>query len=107
MPDIVLIGCTKRKLDRPAPARELYVGRLFKASVVYAEARGLPWAVLSAEFGVVQPDDVLPPYDKTLRGIDTKAWGELVVRSGSDVKDDAPVTCCRCLEPQTRRARAA
>lgn len=31
----------------------------------------------------------------------------LVVRSGSEISDDAPVTCGRCLEPQTRRARAA
>jgi len=78
---LVLIGCTAKKLARAAPARELYQGRLFAASVQYAEARGLPWLVLSALHGVVGPDDVLEPYDVTLAGLssaDRETWGSVV-----------------------------
>ena len=78
MTALALIGCTARKLDRAAPARELYRGRLFAASVAYAESRGLSWAVLSAAHGIVMPDDRLEPYDVRLRG-DTSAWGSLVL----------------------------
>jgi hypothetical protein len=63
---IALIGCSAQKLARPAPARELYTGALFRFSVAYAEKRGLRWVVLSAKHGVVLPDDVIEPYDMTL-----------------------------------------
>lgn len=53
MTPVVLIGCSASKLDRAAPARELYTGRVFKASVAYAEATGAKWCVLSALHGVV------------------------------------------------------
>lgn len=60
---VALIGCSATKLQRPAPARELYRGNLFKLSVAYAERRRIPWQVLSAKWGVVDPDQELEPYD--------------------------------------------
>jgi hypothetical protein len=66
LPPVVLIACCKGKLDYEAPARDLYTGDLFRKSVAYAEHRGLRWAVLSAAYGVVQPDVPLSPYDVTL-----------------------------------------
>jgi hypothetical protein len=74
---LVLIGCSARKLDRPAPARDLYLGDLFRKSVTWAEGRGYPWLVLSALHGAVLPDDVIAPYDVTLNALDTedrKLW---------------------------------
>lgn len=74
---LVLIGCSARKLESPAPARELYRGDLFRKSVQWAEERGYPWIVLSALYGVVSPDDVIAPYDVTLNALDTedrKLW---------------------------------
>lgn len=81
MTPIVLIACSKEKLDRPAPAREMYRGRVFRASVAYAEALGAKWFVLSALHGVVAPDDVLEPYDVTLVGADKSrriTWAAMV-----------------------------
>jgi hypothetical protein len=78
---LVLIGCTSKKLDHAAPARDLYLGRLFAASVAYAESLGAKWFVLSALHGVVGPDDVLEPYDVTLVGADTSqrmTWAAMV-----------------------------
>lgn len=78
---VVLIGCTKEKLDREAPARELYQGRLFTASVAYAEAIGARWFVLSALHGLVDPDQLIAPYDVTLVGAnkpDLMTWAAMV-----------------------------
>ncbi|WP_419707997.1 DUF6884 domain-containing protein [Promicromonospora sp. NFX87] len=64
---VALIGCGAAKLARPAPARDLYTGGLFRKSVAYAEA--LPcdrWYVLSGLHGLVHPDTVLEPYDVEL-----------------------------------------
>jgi hypothetical protein len=63
---IGLVGCASQKLNRPAPARELYVSQLFKKASAYAEATCDRWYVLSAKHGLVHPDTVLEPYDVRL-----------------------------------------
>lgn len=78
MTTIALIGCCSKKLDRPAPARDLYLSNLFKLSVAYAESRDLPWLVLSAKWGLVDPDQVLEPYELSLvcwRDAELRRWG--------------------------------
>jgi hypothetical protein len=72
----------KSKLDRSAPAQDLYTSPLFRKERSYAEAAGAPWFVLSAEHGLVAPTTVLRPYD--LRLSDTprdyrRTWGTRVV----------------------------
>jgi len=64
----LLIGCGGLKLDRPAAACELYTGPLFRAAHTHAEASGVPWAILSARYGLVMPNQVIEPYDTRLVG---------------------------------------
>ena len=64
---LVLIGCSASKLGHAAPAAELYTGQLFALSRRYAEQFGGPWRILSAKYGVVDPQQVIEPYDRTLR----------------------------------------
>lgn len=63
-----LIACAATKLDRPAPARELYRSQLFVAAMTWMtkEGRVDAWGILSARHGLVMPDDVLEPYDQSL-----------------------------------------
>ena len=65
-PRLLLITCVKKKLSTPAPARDLYVSSLFKKELAYAERSGLPWFILSAEHGLVAPDEWLAPYERYL-----------------------------------------
>lgn len=66
--DVVLVGCTKSKRTERAPARDLYdTSDLFRRRRRYAEASGLPWAVLSARLGAIDPHCVIEPYDFTIR----------------------------------------
>lgn len=86
--DIVLVGCVKEKLDHPAAARDLYVSPLFAKERAYAEASGVPWFNLSAEHGLVAPDEVLAPYDLRLSKTSVdyrRAWGSRVVQRLGDV----------------------
>lgn len=81
--NVVLIGCSKEKLDHEAPARRLYQGRLFLAAVAYAEAIGARWFVLSAAHGLVDPDETIAPYDVTLNTMgdaQRSAWGARVAQ---------------------------
>lgn len=67
---IGIVGCSKTKLDRAAPARDLYTSPLFVAAAAYCEATYDRWLILSAKYGLVDPDRVLEPYDVTLREMD-------------------------------------
>jgi len=81
--NVGLISCSRSKLDRPAPARELYISPLFRAARLYAErcyGRG-KWFILCARYGLVAPDQLLAPYDLTLRQLscaEREAWGDRV-----------------------------
>jgi hypothetical protein len=69
--DIGLIACSRTKADRPSLARELYVSPLFRAARAYAERRHGPgqWLILSARYGLVDPDKVLAPHCLTTWGV--------------------------------------
>lgn len=81
----MLIGCSKTKQPyKSDPKRggrltptELYAGQLFRKRVEYAESRGIPWAVLSARYGLWRPNTEMKPYDqcfKSLSPADKAAW---------------------------------
>ena len=76
---VVLVGCVKEKRDAPAPAADLYVSTLFAGRRRYAEASGRRWFILSAEHGLVRPQEWLSPYDRYLPDQPDWyrwAWGE-------------------------------
>jgi hypothetical protein len=82
-PDVVLVGCVKTKQSTAAPARELYTSTLFAKRRRYAEATGRPWYILSALHGLVDPNQVLEPYDMYLAGQThsyRRQWATRVVR---------------------------
>lgn len=61
-----VIPCGAGKLDREAPARELYTSDHFRRQLRAAEAaceEGDVVLVLSALYGLVELDEVLEPYD--------------------------------------------
>src|SRR5699024_9558468 len=61
--DVVLVGCVKSKRASGAPAKDLYTSGYFAKMRAYAESTGKPWFILSAEHGLVAPDQWLEPYD--------------------------------------------
>jgi hypothetical protein len=65
------------------PARELYTSPLFSKLRAFVERRKCPWFILSAEHGLVHPDTVIAPYERTLNTMGVKerrAWAELVTK---------------------------
>lgn len=66
MQTVYLIACCKTQGATPMAARELYRSDLFVKSREFAEASASPLYVLSAAHGLVHPDSVIAPYDRTL-----------------------------------------
>jgi hypothetical protein len=79
---VVLLGCVKLKLEHRAPAKDLYVSPLWNGRRAYAEAAGCPWLILSAKYGLLDPEQTIAPYDIALADLSTsarRAWGDEVV----------------------------
>jgi hypothetical protein len=63
---LALVSCVKRKASGPRPAKDLYVSPLFRALRTYAETSSDTWYILSAEHGLLHPETVVAPYERTL-----------------------------------------
>jgi RimJ/RimL family protein N-acetyltransferase len=64
---IGLIGCVKEKAAGRRAAKELYVSNLFAGRRSFVERTCDQWWILSAKHALVHPDDVLAPYDVSLK----------------------------------------
>jgi hypothetical protein len=64
---IYLVSCASEKQDFTCRADELYTSALFTKSVAYAKKHADLWFILSAKYGLVFPEQILNPYDVTLR----------------------------------------
>lgn len=79
---IALVACVGRKLDHPAAAKDLYKSDWFKKASSYARSVTKAWYILSAEYGLVHPDQVIEPYNKTLNEMSSRerrAWAAGVI----------------------------
>jgi len=63
---VALISCGAAKLDHPAPARELYTSGIFQDARGDVEDRGLPYFILSAKHGAIDPWMKVAPYEQQL-----------------------------------------
>ena len=78
---VALVSCVKQKRDMPAPAGELYQSQLFRGLRRYAERHADRWFILSAEYGLLHPEQVVAPYERTLNAMPKReriAWAQKV-----------------------------
>ena len=81
MTHICLVSCASKKLSHPAEARDLYVSSLFAKSRGFSERYCDLWFILSAKYGLVEPTQIIQPYEETLNTKSRRArneWAELV-----------------------------
>lgn len=95
MKKIVLISCVSKKLAQKAKAMDLYISPLFKLNMKYARRLSPDViCILSAKYGLIDPDTEIDPYDVTLNKMSSeqqKAWAQSVVEQLNkrfDLKED-------------------
>jgi hypothetical protein len=82
MPEtLYLVSCVSGKAADPTRARDLYVSQWFRFARQYVEAaggpEGSPWFILSAQHGLLAPDRIVAPYERTLATMgvtERRAW---------------------------------
>lgn len=95
MKTFVLISCVKSKLDHPALAKDLYISPLFKYNLAYARIlRPDGIFILSAYYGLLELENWVEPYEKTLNKMSKQerlAWVNYVLsqlKMKTDIKRD-------------------
>lgn len=85
---IVLVACVKTKSNHAQPASKLYISPLFKKTSKYAQQIGDRWYILSAKYGLLDPNEVIEPYEKTLKNMRIAAkrsWAKDVIEKLKNV----------------------
>lgn len=78
---VILVSCVKSKRTSASAAQDLYTSDLFLSMRTYAQQNADQWFILSAEHGVLRPDEVIAPYEKTLNKMlkaERLEWAEKV-----------------------------
>jgi cytoplasmic iron level regulating protein YaaA (DUF328/UPF0246 family) len=81
LPRVALVACAKKKKQLAAAAGDLYQSELFRRCRAFAVANSDEWFILSAEYGLLQPQRVIERYDCTLNSmskIERHAWADKV-----------------------------
>jgi len=79
---IALVACVSKKNDYARPARDLYISDWFLKASAYADLNSDQWFILSAKYGLIDPNVVIEPYDETLNRMPVKArrsWSKEVL----------------------------
>ena len=92
---VVLLSCVSMKLPHKAKARDLYVSPLFRLGLKYAESlRPDRIFILSAEYGLVDLEKEIEPYNKTLNTMpatEVLSWAGRVLlqlKNSTDLEND-------------------
>ena len=64
--DLCLVSCVSVKRAYPVQAKDLYTSPWYCKARACVEALGCPWYILSAKYGLVDPNTTIEPYEKTL-----------------------------------------
>ncbi len=79
---IALVACVGQKALTSQPAHLLYTSAWFQKAAAYAQQIADRWFILSAQYGLVAPEQVIAPYEQTLNRMAAsrrRAWAERVL----------------------------
>lgn len=77
----VLVSCVSKKSDIPQQSKNLYKSDWFIKARKWAEKNGDRWYILSAKYGLLDPEKIIEPYNMTLSTMSSDArreWGVVV-----------------------------
>jgi hypothetical protein len=81
---ITLVACASKKRSEPQQAQHLYISNWFLKASNYAKRTADRWYILSARHGLLEPTQVIAPYDESLNAMPAaarRAWAVWVLDS--------------------------
>ncbi|MEV7228330.1 DUF6884 domain-containing protein [Polymorphospora sp. NPDC051019] len=95
---LVIVPCGSAKLDHPAPAADMYTGSYHRACRRAADRIGGRLLILSARYGLLNPNTVIDPYDLRMNqpgAVTVPTLRAQARRMGIDVADSVTVLAGR------------
>lgn len=83
-PEITLVSCVGQKLNQPELAQVIYQSPWFVKCKRYVQSQGWNWFIISAKYGLVNPQQVIEPYEQSLNtatALERIKWSEQVFNS--------------------------
>lgn len=63
---LIITSCSAKKRDYKTKASDLYQGQLFKLAKKFARINNFDFKIISAKYGLIEPDLFIEPYDQTI-----------------------------------------
>ena len=70
--ELYSVWCVNAKAPTPRKAKNLYISAWFGKAKTYVECTKQPWFILSAKFGLVEPNRKINPYDQSINSMPIK-----------------------------------
>ena len=86
MRKVILVGCGKKKKGGSHKAKDLYEGVLFRKTYDYAKLIGDDIYIISALYGLVNPERIIKNYNDTLHGREDSFVREWSMRVSLEIK---------------------
>ncbi len=68
---LYLVSCVNKKAPISRRAKNLYISPWFSKAKTYVETTKQRWFILSAKYGLVEPNCKINPYDKSMNSMPT------------------------------------
>lgn len=81
--ELFLVSCVNKKAPAPRKAKDLYLSPWFVKAKTYVESTKQRWFILSAKYGLVEPNCKIDPYDKSMNSMpiyERQEWAEDVFK---------------------------
>ena len=101
---IALVSCVSRKQSAASAAKDLYQSDWFRKARAYVEQNQWPWYILSAQHGLLSPNQVISPYELTLKLLpaqERRKWADVVFHQITDIA--TPPCCLKIFAGQAYR----
>lgn len=85
---IAFIACSAKKMDGRRKAKEIYISALFRFSYAYALQKADRIFILSAKYGLIEPEQAIETYNMTLNNFSEagrKKWAYDVYQKLSQI----------------------
>ncbi len=84
MQTVVLISCGKTKKNLQCKAENMYISNRFQLAKEYSTRISSNWFIISAKYGLLEPEREIKPYDVWLgnfSNVEKQAWCDKVKKS--------------------------
>lgn len=84
---VAVINCASKKLSYSAPAKDFYIGTVFKVQLEFCKKNFSNYCIISAKYGLLLPTDIVEPYNLYIGDLTDQQRKELFLDCAKSLRD--------------------